>query len=184
MSSYTDDDLADALGKAYAGELASMRAYQLLSRDVGWTTAGHIEEDIRLDAQDEFNHSQQYADMLETMGHDVSEHAEQHNYDAIVPNDHTDVESALAGVWYLENEGMQLDQDIIDITQETGYHDFANTVGTILGDERAHRNEVEDYLEDAFGWDDDDFDALASLDDFAAYEPDQTVDASLDDVSE
>lgn len=172
MTQYTEEDLADGLGEAYAGELASMRAYQLLSRDVGWTTAGHIEEDIRLDAQDEFNHSQQYADMLETMGRDVSDHAQDHNYDAIVPDDHTDVESALAGVWYLENEGMALDQEIIEIARATGYQDFVNTVGTILGDEREHRNEVEEYLEDEFGWDKADFDGLAGLDDFSAYDPD------------
>lgn len=172
MSSYTEQDLADALGKGYAGELASMRAYQLLSRDVGWTTAGHIEEDIRVDAQEEFNHSQQYADMLETMGREVSDHAQQHNYDAIVPDDHTDVEAALAGVWYLENDGMDLDQEIIDIARATGYQDFVNQVGTILGDERAHRNEVEEYLEDAFGWEQPDFDGLASLDEFSEYDPD------------
>ncbi len=160
-----EERMVELLGKARGAELETADVYQALGYELKTTFDGRdVAEELSLDAQQEFGHADQFAKKIHDLGYRVSEVTEEADYGHVIPDDQTDVEHVVKGVYAMERDAVEMYGELAEVAAEGGYGDVRQLAETQQADEREHLAEFRDLATDEFGIDEDELEEF--YDDF------------------
>lgn len=152
MSQDPEDQMIELLGEARAAELETAALYQALGYELQTTFDGRdVAEELSLDAQQEFDHADQFASKLHDLGARVTDATPEADYSQVIPDDQDDVEHVVKGVYAMERDAVEMYGDLAEVAADAGYGDVRQLAETQQGEERAHLSEFRELAVNEFG---------------------------------
>jgi len=155
-----EERMVDLLGKARGAELETADVYQALGYELKTFDGNDVAEELAQDAQQEFTHADQFASKIDELGYRVSDVTEDVDYSRVVPDDQTDVEHVVKGVYAMERDAVQMYGELADVADAADFHDVRQLAETQQADERAHLAEFRDLAVHEYGIDEDELEAF------------------------
>lgn len=159
-----EERMVELLGKARGAELETADVYQALGYELKTFDGNDVAEELAQDAGQEFTHADQFAKKIDDLGHRVSEATEDVDYSRVIPDDQTDVEHVVKGVYAMERDAVQMYGELADVADEAGYGDVRSLAETQQADEREHLAEFRDLAVHEYGIDEEELEEF--YDDF------------------
>jgi ferritin-like protein len=147
--------MVELLGKARGAELETADVYQALGYELKTFDGNDVAEELAQDAGQEFTHADQFAKKIDDLGHRVSEATEDVDYSRVIPDDQTDVEHVVKGVYSMERDAVEMYGELVDVAAEAGYPDVRSLAETQQADEREHLAEFRDLAVHEYGIDEE-----------------------------
>lgn len=171
MTTYTDDDLAEVLGDAAAHEHAAGWIGYLMQDKLQESLDGaDVAQDYLPDLQSIQPHLDEYATMIDQMGHDAANYASAdlaRQYEQLIPSGSITPEYGLAVAGFLEREAERYARVALDVAEQTEKGRFyKSSIEAIGRDEQGEAQEIRRLLHGEFDWDDRNnvsFDDLTSV---------------------
>jgi len=149
------DELLEALGDVRGDELGTLKVYQELGYELINFDGHDVAEDLLQDTQDEFQHAQDTAEWITLVGGRPSDVTEVSDYSRVIPDDPTDVESVVKGVYAMERDAVAGWGRVADLAEEAGYGDIARQASDRQLQERQHLKEFRDIAVGEYGLEED-----------------------------
>lgn len=144
-----NDDIIEALAKAYNMELETVMNYIAVSVNLDGVRAKHIKDELAADVPTELGHAQLIANRIKTIGGVVPSSLQLTMEQRFMqsPEDSTDIESVIKGVIEAEEGAIAQYKKIIELASgvDPATEDLAITA---LGDEEEHRREFKGFLKE------------------------------------